>query len=65
MINFSELKTLTEDWSSRSSHGKVRRFVTANDDEGDLKHLSQSIRLAVERFQVPRPRLWHMLVLTV
>jgi hypothetical protein len=53
VINSSELKTLTEEWSSHSSRGKVHRFVTADDDEGGLRFLSQSIQLAIERFQVP------------
>ncbi|PPR00447.1 hypothetical protein CVT24_004508 [Panaeolus cyanescens] len=47
-----ELEVLLEEWSPRASYGKFRRFLNASSDEGDLKRLSEGIRLAVERFQV-------------
>ncbi|KLO15554.1 WD40 repeat-like protein [Schizopora paradoxa] len=48
----SELQTLIKPWVKRKRRKRIMRFITADEDKGDLRTLADDIGRAVERFQV-------------
>ncbi len=52
-----ELQKLLEQSSKMGQRNKLLRFVTASEDEGDLRKLEEDIKRAFQQFQV-LPFIW-------